>query len=126
MLHRHPFGTEAPLIRRAALCLAVLLAAAPLSLEAQGPPWRPRPDQHRPDRPRVDQQELQRPPHREEAEPRLSLDEAAALVRQRTGGRVVRADRRQQGDRLIYEIRILTDDGRVRTYRVDAATGAMR
>lgn len=121
MLHRHPPGPEAPLIRRAVLCLAVLVATAPLALQAQNPWWQSRMDQ-----PGVDQQELQRPPPREEPEVRLSLDEAAAMVRQRTGGRVVRADRRQQGDRLVYEIRVLTDDGRVRTYRVDAATGAMR
>ena len=55
----------------------------------------------------------------------LSLDEAVALVRERTGGRVVRADPLQQGERLVYEIRVLTADGRVRTYRVDAANGAV-
>ena len=49
-----------------------------------------------------------------------------ALVRERTGGRVVRAGPRQQGERLFYEVRVVTDDGRVRTYQVDAANGAMR
>lgn len=121
MLHCLLQGILVPLTRRAALCLVLLLAASPLVLEAQNP-WRP----PRVDQPGVDQQDLQRPSPREEGEVSLSLDEAAALVRQRTGGRVVRADRRQQGDRLVYEIRVLTDDGRVRTYRVDAATGAMR
>lgn len=56
----------------------------------------------------------------------LSLDEAVAIVLERTGGRVVRADPAQQGDRLVYHIRVLTGEGRVRTYRVDAATGDVR
>ena len=55
----------------------------------------------------------------------MSKDAAVALVRERSGGKVVRADRNEQGGRVVYRIRVLTADGRVREYRVDATTGAM-
>jgi uncharacterized membrane protein YkoI len=55
----------------------------------------------------------------------ISRDEAVAMVRARTGGKVVRAERSSQQGRTVYRIRVLTAEGRVREYRVDAATGAM-
>jgi uncharacterized membrane protein YkoI len=55
----------------------------------------------------------------------LSLAQATAMAQSRYQGRVVRAEAVQQGNRVIYEIRILGDDGRVRTVRVDAETGAV-
>ncbi|MCL4779930.1 MAG: PepSY domain-containing protein [Gammaproteobacteria bacterium] len=55
----------------------------------------------------------------------ISKDEAVAMVRARTGGKVVRAERSSQQGRTVYRIRVLTAEGRVREYRVDAATGAM-
>lgn len=62
----------------------------------------------------------------EPPKPAMSLDAAAAMVRERTRGRVVRAERTAESDRIVYAIRVLTGDGRVRTYRVDAQTGQMR
>jgi hypothetical protein len=56
----------------------------------------------------------------------LSLDEAAALVRDQVGGRVVRAETRDDGGLRTYVFRVVSDDGRVRTVSVDAATGALR
>lgn len=56
----------------------------------------------------------------------LSLDEAAALVRDRVGGRVVRAETRDEGSQRTYVFRVVSDDGRVRTVSVDAATGRLR
>jgi uncharacterized membrane protein YkoI len=56
----------------------------------------------------------------------LSLDEAAAVVRDRVGGRVVRAETRDDGGRRTYVFRVVSDDGRVRTVSVDAATGTLR
>ena len=56
----------------------------------------------------------------------LTLDEAAALVRQKVGGRVVRAETRDEGGEVFYEFRVVSADGRVRTVRVDAATGTIR
>ena len=55
----------------------------------------------------------------------ISKDEAVAMVRARTGGKVLRAERRSDQGRAAYRIRVLTPDGRVREYRVDATTGAM-
>lgn len=55
-----------------------------------------------------------------------SLDAAIALVREKSGGKVLRADTKQSGERRVHEIRILTDDGHVRTYVVDAQTGRVK
>ncbi len=57
--------------------------------------------------------------------PVISKDAAVAMVRERTGGKVVRADRRTDNGRVVYQIRVVTTDGRVREYRVDATTGEM-
>jgi uncharacterized membrane protein YkoI len=56
----------------------------------------------------------------------ISQDVAVALVREQTDGKVVRVDRRLEGGNVVYRIRVLKPDGRVREYRVDAATGAIR
>ena len=55
----------------------------------------------------------------------ISLSQATAIAQSRVPGRVVSAKTVQAGDRAIHEIRILGDDGRVRTVRVDAQTGAL-
>jgi uncharacterized membrane protein YkoI len=54
----------------------------------------------------------------------ISLGQATAMARGRYPGRVVRAETVMIGDRVVHEIRILGDDGRVRTVRVDAQTGS--
>jgi len=54
----------------------------------------------------------------------VSLAQATALAQSRYNGKVVRAATYQQGDRMIHEIRILGDDGRVRTVLIDAQSGA--
>jgi hypothetical protein len=54
----------------------------------------------------------------------ISLAQATAMATSRYQGRVVRAETVQRGDRVVHEIRILGDDGRVRTVRVDAQSGA--
>lgn len=53
----------------------------------------------------------------------ISLDDAIAIVRDKSGGKVLRAETTHKGDRVVHEIRVLTDDGHVRTYRVDGRTG---
>ena len=58
--------------------------------------------------------------------PGLSEDDAVALVRQQTDGKVIRVDRAGDGGSLVYRIRVVTPDGRLREYRVDAATGRVR
>lgn len=54
----------------------------------------------------------------------VSLAQATAMAQRRYQGKVVRAAPYMLGDRLIYEIRILGDDGRVRTVLIDAQSGA--
>jgi len=54
----------------------------------------------------------------------VSLSQATAMALGRYQGRVVRAETVMLGERVVHEIRILGNDGRVRTVRVDAQTGA--
>lgn len=55
----------------------------------------------------------------------ISLQEATQRALSAFPGRVVGARTVQMGDRAVHEIRILGEDGRtVRTFRVDAQTGA--
>ncbi len=56
----------------------------------------------------------------------ISEDAAVARVRERTDGKVVRVDRKTDGGSLVYHIRVLSPDGRLREYVVDAATGSIR
>ncbi len=58
-----------------------------------------------------------------QATPSVSADQAAALVRTQIGGRILdlRLESRDRG--LVYRVKVLLDGGRVRVYRVDAATG---
>jgi uncharacterized membrane protein YkoI len=55
----------------------------------------------------------------------IALGQAIAMAQGRFPGRVLRAEPVQVGDRVIYEIRILGQDGRtVRDFRIDAQTGS--
>jgi hypothetical protein len=54
----------------------------------------------------------------------VSLAQATAIAQGRFQGRVIRAETMQMGDRVVHEVRILGDDGRVRTVRIDAQTGS--
>ena len=54
----------------------------------------------------------------------ISLSQATAMAVSRYQGRVVRAETVMMGDHVVHEIRILGNDGRVRTVRIDAQTGS--
>lgn len=54
----------------------------------------------------------------------VSLAQATAMALRRYKGRVARAETVMQGGRAVHVIVILGDDGRVRTVRIDAQTGA--
>ncbi len=57
----------------------------------------------------------------------LSLDEAIDRAQKRFRARVVRAEQTHQDGRVVYVLRLLSDeDGRVFTVSVDAATGTMQ
>ena len=55
----------------------------------------------------------------------VSLAEATRMVQERTGGQVLRAETKRDKGRAVHRIRVLTEDGRVRTVHVDAETGRM-
>lgn len=51
----------------------------------------------------------------------ITLDEAVSEVREQHDGRVISAETRRRGDgQDTHNIRILTPDGRVRRYQIDA------
>ena len=58
------------------------------------------------------------------AQSAVSLAQATELALQRYPGQVVRAETVSRGGRREHQIRILGADGRVRTVRIDAQTGA--
>jgi uncharacterized membrane protein YkoI len=60
------------------------------------------------------------------AQRNVSLEQAKSIAQGRYPGQVVGTRTVQVGDRLVHEIRILGDDGRVRTVRVDAQTGSIQ
>jgi uncharacterized membrane protein YkoI len=58
-----------------------------------------------------------------QSSPAVSADQAAELVRARSGGRILGV-RLESGERgPVYRVKVLLDGGRVRIYRVDANDG---
>ena len=55
----------------------------------------------------------------------MSLDEAVQRAERRYHARVVKAEAQNNDGRTIYVLRLVSDDGRVFTVRVDAQTGNM-
>ena len=56
----------------------------------------------------------------------VSMDEAVKMVEQRFRARVVKAETQKEGDHTIYVLRLLDESGKVRTVRVDAASGSVQ
>ena len=56
---------------------------------------------------------------------RISVDQAVSMAERRYNARVVKVESREDGDRVIYVLRLLNDSGRVWTVKVDAITGSM-
>ena len=52
-----------------------------------------------------------------------SLDDAVSRIRRQSEGRVLSAETVRKDSREEHRVRIITDDGRVRRYRMDAETG---
>ncbi len=59
-----------------------------------------------------------------QAERGISLDEAVERAQRAHNARVIRTDVREERGRRIYVLRMLSDDSRVWTVRIDASTGA--
>ena len=53
----------------------------------------------------------------------VSLDQAVEQAKQRVGGRVISAETRNRDGRQVHNIRILTDEGKVRRLRINADGG---
>lgn len=53
----------------------------------------------------------------------VNLDSAVSRIRRQTGGRVLSADTVRGDGRTVHEIKVLTDQGHVRRWRVDGDTG---
>ena len=54
----------------------------------------------------------------------MTLDEAISRAERQHSARVVRAETSERDGRVIYVLRMLSDDGRVFVVRIDAASGA--
>lgn len=53
----------------------------------------------------------------------IAAADAAEIVRRQYGGRVMGVETRQRDGRVIYQVRILQKDGRMRTINVDGHSG---
>lgn len=53
------------------------------------------------------------------AEAAMSRDQAVRMVQQQTDGRILSVDTVRRGNRVIYRIKVLTPEGRVRVITVD-------
>lgn len=53
----------------------------------------------------------------------VSQEQAAQMVRERTGGRILSVETKQRDGREVHVVRILTERQRVRRLRIDAETG---
>lgn len=55
----------------------------------------------------------------------IGADQAAAIARGTTGGRVLGVRRLDRDGRAVYEVKVLLDSGLVRTVRVDGSSGGV-
>lgn len=53
----------------------------------------------------------------------MSLSQAIESVRRRTNGKILSAETRVQGGREVHHIRVLTKDGKVKSYTVNGCSG---
>lgn len=55
----------------------------------------------------------------------ITAEEAAAMIQARTGGRILAVKTIRSQGRVVYRVKVLTSEGEIRIFHVDAATGAM-
>ncbi|MGH6635516.1 MAG: PepSY domain-containing protein [Gammaproteobacteria bacterium] len=60
------------------------------------------------------------------AQARIGQGQAVAFARQATGGRVLDVQTQNMGGRVVYLVKVLMPDGRVRIIAVDGETGQIR
>lgn len=62
--------------------------------------------------------------HGPRAESGISLDEAVNRAERKYRARVIRAETREANGQRVHVLRLLSEDGRVWTVKIDAASGA--
>lgn len=55
----------------------------------------------------------------------LTAQDAATMVQAQTGGQILAVKTTRSDGRIVYRVKVLTPDGEVRIFYVDAETGAM-
>lgn len=53
----------------------------------------------------------------------LTKETAAEQVQKDTGGKVLSVDEKKDADQTLYKVKVLHDDGMIKVYQLDAATG---
>lgn len=61
--------------------------------------------------------------HSTEARAQIKPARAAAIAQKHYGGKVMSIDSRERDGRVIYRVKLLQEDGRLRNVRVDGRTG---
>ncbi len=69
--------------------------------------------------------EFTSPERRDEQRARISAAQAANIVEQRYGGKVMGVQTRQGRNGVVYSVKILQSSGHMRTVNVDGQTGAI-
>ncbi len=58
-----------------------------------------------------------------QSESRVSASHAAAIVQKQYGGKILKVDSQNRGGRIVHRVKILQDNGRIRTLSVDGQSG---
>lgn len=74
---------------------------------------------------RSEGREQRDPERREQTRARISASEAARIVEQRYGGKVMNVQTRQGNGGVVYSVKILQSSGHMRTINVDGQSGAI-
>lgn len=53
----------------------------------------------------------------------LTKESAAEHIQQQSGGKVLSVDPKQDGDKQLFRVKVLHDDGKIKVYQLDAKTG---
>ena len=53
----------------------------------------------------------------------LTKNTAAELARIRSGGKVLSVDKQRKGNQIIFRVKVLHNNGKVKVYRIDRDTG---
>lgn len=75
--------------------------------------------------PRGEGREQPQPERQEQARARISASQAAKIVEQRYGGKIMNVQTRQSSGGVIYSVKILQSSGHMRTVNVDGQSGAI-